>query len=106
MNKSTLTLLAALLASPMYAQTTQLGGFYYGQMQAPTGWEWQSPDSVAYNKQQPHAWFVVCCPRTHHSGRLSTESGCSIGQRIPTNVRRTSIVPILTHRLGTVCRFR
>lgn len=57
MNKSTLTLLAALLASPMYAQTTQLGGFYYGQMQAPTGWEWQSPDSVAYNKQQPHAWF-------------------------------------------------
>ena len=57
MNKSTLTLLAALLASPMCAQTTQLGGFYYGQMQAPTGWEWQSPDSVAYNKQQPHAWF-------------------------------------------------
>ena len=57
MNKLTLTLLAALLASPMCAQTTQLGGFYYGQMQAPTGWEWQSPDSVAYNKQQPHAWF-------------------------------------------------
>lgn len=24
---------------------------------APTGWEWQSPDSVAVNKQQPHAWF-------------------------------------------------
>ena len=57
MNKSTLTILAALMASPMCAQTTQLGGFYYGQMQAPTGWEWQSPDSVAYNKQQPHAWF-------------------------------------------------
>ena len=57
MNKSTLTLLAAMLASPIYAQVQPLGGFYYGQMTAPTGWEWQSPDSVAYNKQQPHAWF-------------------------------------------------
>ena len=57
MNKSTLTMLAALLASPMYAQVAPLGGFYYGQMSQPSGWEWQSPDSVAYNKQQPHAWF-------------------------------------------------
>ena len=57
MNKSTITLLAALLSSPLYAQTAPLGGFYYGQMPQPTGWEWQSPDSVAYNKQQPHAWF-------------------------------------------------
>ena len=88
MNKSTLTLLAALLASPMYAQTTQLGGFYYGQMQAPTGWEWQSPDSVAYNKQQPHAWFF------------------SFGSVDEARKVLTSIVPILTHRLGTVCRFR
>ena len=57
MNKSTLTMLAALLAAPMYAQVAPLGGFYYGQMPQPSGWEWQSPDSVAYNKQQPHAWF-------------------------------------------------
>ena len=46
-----MTLMAALLAAPMWAQVTPLGGFYYGQMPAPTGWEWQSPDSVAYNKQ-------------------------------------------------------
>ena len=57
MRKTTMTLMAALLAAPMWAQVTPLGGFYYGQMPAPTGWEWQSPDSVAYNKQQPHAWF-------------------------------------------------
>ena len=57
MRKTTMTLLAALMAAPMWAQVTPLGGFYYGQMPAPTGWEWQSPDSVAYNKQQPHAWF-------------------------------------------------
>ena len=57
MRKPTMTLLAALMAAPMWAQITPLGGFYYGQMPAPTGWEWQSPDSLAYNKQQPHAWF-------------------------------------------------
>lgn len=49
--------LAGLLSVPVGAQVAPLGGFFYGQMQAPTGWEWQSPDSVAYNKQQPHAWF-------------------------------------------------
>ena len=52
-----MTLLAAMLSAPMWAQITPLGGFYYGQMPAPTGWEWQCPDSLAYNKQQPHAWF-------------------------------------------------
>lgn len=57
MRKSTMTLLAAILAAPAWSQVAPLGGFYYGQMPAPTGWEWQSPDSVAYNKQQPHAWF-------------------------------------------------
>lgn len=55
--KTTAALLAALLSSPMWAQVAPLGGFYYGQMPHPSGWEWQSPDSVAYNKQQPHAWF-------------------------------------------------
>lgn len=34
-----------------------LGGYYYGSDTAPSGWEWQSTDSVAYNKEQPHAWF-------------------------------------------------
>lgn len=56
MRKTTLTLLAGLLAAPVWAQAP-LGGFFYGQMPEPTGWEWQSPDSLAYNKQQPHAWF-------------------------------------------------
>ena len=57
------SLLLACLAAPALAmaqpnaETQPLAGFYYGDMQAPTGWEWQSPDSLAYNKQQPHAWF-------------------------------------------------
>lgn len=57
MRKTSLALLAGLLAAPCFAQVAPLGGYFYGDMAAPTGWEWQSPDSVAYNKQQPHAWF-------------------------------------------------
>lgn len=57
MRKVTLTLLASLLTAPIWAQTAPLEGFYYGRMEAPTGWEWQSPDSLGYNKEQPHAWF-------------------------------------------------
>ena len=57
MRKTTLTLLAGLLFAPSWAQVSRLDGFFYGHMAEPTGWEWQSPDSVAYNKQQPHAWF-------------------------------------------------
>lgn len=55
-------LLACLAAMPLMAQAQQslpqnLGGYYYGQAPAPQGTEWQSPDSVAYNKEQPHARF-------------------------------------------------
>lgn len=50
-------LLLGGIALPMSAQRTPIEGFFYGDMKAPTGWEWQSPDSLAYNKEQPHAWF-------------------------------------------------
>ena len=52
MRKSTLTLLlGCALASPAMADVTPLDGFFYGSMPAPTGWEWQSPDSLGYNKE-------------------------------------------------------
>ena len=57
MRKTTMTLLLSCLAAPIMADVTPLEGFHYGNMLEPTGWEWQSPDSVAYNKLQPHAWF-------------------------------------------------
>jgi len=57
MRKKTLSLLLGCLALPLMAQVTPLEGFYYGEMQAPTGWEWQSVDSLSLNKEQPHAWF-------------------------------------------------
>lgn len=49
--------LALWLPLTLLADEQPLAGFYYGDMDAPTGYEWQSPDSLAYNKQQPHAWF-------------------------------------------------
>ena len=110
MRKTTMTLMAALLAAPMWAQVTPLGGFYYGQMPAPTGWEWQSPDSVAYNKQQPHAWFFSfenveqarkVLPKTAPYGRASTGSGSSIGPKIPMNAQRTFTRQTSTPRRGT-----
>lgn len=59
MKKIPVFLMACLLAGTAEAANTYhpLGGFYYQPQSAPTGWEWQSPDSLAYNKEQPHAWF-------------------------------------------------
>lgn len=34
-----------------------LAGFAYGTPSAPTGQEWQSPEQLSLNKEQPHAWF-------------------------------------------------
>ena len=57
MKRTHLLLFAGILCcSPAWAGDV-LGGYFYQQQTAPTGWEWQSPDSVAVNKQQPHAWF-------------------------------------------------
>ena len=57
MTKTNLLLFAGILCcSPAWAGDV-LGGYFYQQQTAPTGWEWQSPDSVAVNKLQPHAWF-------------------------------------------------
>ena len=57
MNRSYLLLLVGMLCAPAAWADGTLGGYFYQQQEAPTGWEWQSPDSVAVNKQQPHAWF-------------------------------------------------
>ena len=57
MKRTHLILFAGILCcSPAWAGDV-LGGYFYQQQTVPTGWEWQSPDSVAVNKLQPHAWF-------------------------------------------------
>ena len=57
MYNKTISFLLSCLFVPLFASADNLGGFYYGSMPAPTGWEWQSVDSLGYNKLQPHAWF-------------------------------------------------
>jgi len=57
LKKNKVFLLGCLVALPAMADVPPLNGYFYGNDTAPTGWEWQSPDSVAYNKLQPHAWF-------------------------------------------------
>lgn len=39
------------------ADQLPLGGFSYGPMEAPTGKEWESPENLALNKEQPHAYI-------------------------------------------------
>lgn len=66
-----LTISAILTASTLLAATAApnnptptitppqppLAGYYYGHDTAPRGHEWQSPDSLAYNKLQPRATY-------------------------------------------------
>ena len=53
-----------------FAQTSALKGFAYGQAEAPTGKEWESPEELALNKEQPRAWLPMwkvrgaSCPST------------------------------------------
>ncbi len=41
------------------AQQALLKGFAYEMQQAPMGKEWESPEKLALNKEQPHSWFFA-----------------------------------------------
>ncbi|UIR55328.1 discoidin domain-containing protein [Sphingobacterium sp. SRCM116780] len=51
----------AVLLTSTYQTNAQIGdsvaGFRYGVETAPTGKEWESPQDLALNKEQPHAYF-------------------------------------------------
>ena len=49
------TLLLSALAFSASADEAPLEGFLYGQVPAPDGTEWQSPEKLSLNKLQPHA---------------------------------------------------
>lgn len=40
-----------------YALSSPLDGFTYGEVSAPTGNEWESPEHLAHNKEQPRSTF-------------------------------------------------
>lgn len=53
------TLVAILHSIASVASIRELKGFFYGQDKRPSGYEWQSPDSLSYNKLQPTAWIFA-----------------------------------------------
>ncbi len=59
MKKALMSVGALCVAAVAAAAVPALKGFYYGDAAAPGGHEWQSPDSLAYNKEQPHATFYT-----------------------------------------------
>lgn len=57
MRKISCSLMLCWLACTGFAQQKALEGFQYGTEQAPTGKEWESPESLSLNKEQPRAYF-------------------------------------------------
>ena len=51
-------MMAALFMSAMTVGQN-LGGFAYGDVQAPAGSEWESPTQLSLNKEQPKGWFFT-----------------------------------------------
>ena len=84
-----------LLTSTLVNAEEMLSGFRYANEQAPSGKEWESPENLALNKEQPRAYFfrfriqkvpVKFSPKIPPTGNRLTEPGSSAGQNIPTNV--------------------
>jgi beta-galactosidase len=55
--KKVLIGLIVAFAAHSYTASAQLEGFTYGDKNAPTGEEWESPSHIAHNKEQPRATF-------------------------------------------------
>lgn len=111
-----ISLALALCCASFYSMADQLplGGFSYGPMEAPTGKEWESPENLALNKEQPHAYIFPfqdvesarkVLPKTVNFGSLWMETGSSIGRLIPIHGRKTSIRRSLMYPAGIISRF-
>lgn len=57
MRKITFGLLLSSLALQSYADQPPLEGYNYSSPSAPAGNEWESPENLALNKEQPRAYF-------------------------------------------------
>lgn len=100
MNKTLLTgLLCCSLSIQSFADQP-LEGFTYGSVNAPTGKEWESPENLALNKEQPHAYFFPfqhldnarkVLPETVSIGSHLTVTGSFTGHPTPTPAPKISI---------------
>lgn len=57
MRKLALGMILCSIALQSNAGTGPLKGFHYAEEQSPKGNEWESPENLALNKEQPHAYF-------------------------------------------------
>ncbi len=57
MRKTVLAIVLCIAAIQVWATHPPLKGYNYYQAEAPEGNEWESPDKIALNKEQPRAWF-------------------------------------------------
>ena len=57
MRKITLGLILCSLVVQSFADQPPLKGYTYASVSAPTGKEWESPENLALNKEQPRAYF-------------------------------------------------
>lgn len=57
MRKISLCLIMCGLVVQSFAAKQPLKGFNYAAVKAPVGNEWESPENLALNKEQPHAYF-------------------------------------------------
>lgn len=59
MKTSLICLLACAGLTCVSSYADNLKGFEYAAASAPTGREWESPEQLALNKEQPHTWFFA-----------------------------------------------
>lgn len=59
MRKITLGLILCSMATLCFAAQKPLDGYRYAAEKAPVGNEWESPENLALNKEQPRAWFFT-----------------------------------------------
>ncbi|MFA6820404.1 MAG: sugar-binding domain-containing protein, partial [Bacteroidaceae bacterium] len=57
MKKLVLFFIATICSLSLFCLNVPLQGYNYGSLTAPVGDEWNNPQKIAYNKEQPHAWF-------------------------------------------------
>lgn len=57
MKKRLISSIFAIVASSAMVVAQSLGGFVYGDFAAPDGGEWENPERLSLNKEQPKGWF-------------------------------------------------
>lgn len=92
-----------------WAQHNPLGGFAYGDKDAPTGKEWESVEELALNKEYPRAYFfsfdneaqaAQVRPKNRLIGCRLTVNGVFTGARLLMSAPKTSTKPTTTPLAG------